>query len=225
MANPKRVTPFSDDDFIYFELQSPSFRAFDHYSEGGSYSVRPFQPSVYRLPIDAICLATAQDKERRPGEIIAVDTCQMFFVDSAFAVKFHECLDLKEGGWPNDRDLEELRKEVGVDFGRANLTSDGHYVLDLSALQRVDRDEEPESKDRPKEDLYQKVARRMRTFVCERCYAEELMESGQSYQELAQLAKDQGWHSFHPKGNGTVGSLRRFRLWVRNAQRKVGEIA
>jgi hypothetical protein len=33
----------------------------------------------------------------------------------------------------------------------------------------------------------------MRTFVCEKCFKEELMENGESYRELAQLAKDQGW--------------------------------
>lgn len=201
MAKRKPVTPFRDDDFVYFELQSPNFRAFDHYNEGGSYSVQAFQPGVYRLPIDAISPATAQDKRKRANEIIAVDTCQIFIVDSAFATKFREFLDLKEGGWPNYPYFEKLRKEVGVDFGHANVTSDGHYVLDLSALKRTDPDKDPKStKDRPNQDLYEKVARRMRTFVCEKCFNEELMENGETYQELAQLAKDQGWVLVPPEG-------------------------
>jgi len=200
---PKRrpPTPFCDDDFVYFELQSPNFRAFDHYNEGGSYSVRKFQPGVYRLPIDAICPATLQDQKERAEEIVAVDTCQIFIVDSEFVSKFRECLDINAGGWPNYPYFEELRKQVGVDFGHANVTSDGSYVLDLSTLKRIDPGEDPKSaKDRPKEDLYEKVARRMRTFVCEKCFNEELMENGESYQELAQLAKDQGWLLIPPEG-------------------------
>jgi hypothetical protein len=201
VAKRNRPTPFSDDDFVYFELRSPNFRVFDLYNEGGSYSVREFQPGVYRLAIDGIRPATSQDQKERPDEIIAVDACQVFFVDSAFVVKFHECLDLKEGGWPNYPYFEKLRKEVGVDFGHANVTSDGHYVLDLSALKRTDPDKDPKStEDRRKEDLYEKVARRMRTFVCEKCFKEELMENGETSKELAQLAKDQGWVLVPPEG-------------------------
>ena len=201
VAKWKSPTPFCDDDFVYFELQSPNFRVLDHYNEGGSYSVRQFQPGIYRLPIDAICPATMQEQRERADEIITVDTCQIFIVDSAFVAKFRECLDMKEGAWPNYPYFERLRKEVGVDFGHANVNSDGNYVLDLSTLTRIDSDKAMVSSDnRSKEDLYEKVARHMRTFVCERCFEEELTENGETYQELARLAKDQGWHLAPPEG-------------------------
>jgi hypothetical protein len=187
--------PFFDDDFVYFELQSPNFHAFDHYNGGGRYSVpiTGFQSGVYRLPIEAICLATSQDQKVRPAEIIAVDTCQIFFVDSTFTAKFRQCIDLKEGAWPNFPYFEELRTAVGVEFGYANIASDGQYVLDLSALTRIDADKDSDSTRVERADLYEKVARRMRTFVCEKCFNEELMENGESYQGLARLAKEQGW--------------------------------
>jgi len=201
LPTQKRPTPFHDDDFLYFELQSPSFRAFDHHNEGGSYSVPMFQRGVYRLPIDAICPARSQDQEERADQIIAVDTCQIFIVDSAFIAKFRECLDIKEGGWPNYPYFDKPRKQVGIDFGHVNVTSDGIYVLDLSTLQRTDPGKDFQSTtDRPKGDLYEKVARRMRTFVCEKCFNEELMENGETYQELARLAKDQGWLLVPPEG-------------------------
>jgi hypothetical protein len=201
LAKRKRQTPFCDDGFVYFELQSPSFRAFDHFNEGGSYSVPQFQPGVYRLPIDAICPATSSDQEQRSDELIAVDTCQIFIVDNAFVAKFRACLDINEGGWPNYPYCETLRKEVGVDFGHATVTSDSIYVLNLASLTRVEPGNTSKlTKDRPPEDLYQKVARRMNTFVCEQCFEEELMGNEETYQELAQLAKAQGWLLIPPEG-------------------------
>jgi hypothetical protein len=201
---PKRKppTPFFDDDFVYFELQSPNFQAFDHDNDGASYSVSAgkFQPGVYRLPIDAICPATARDEKERPDEIVAVDTCQIFIVDSAFVAKFRERCDIKEGSWPNYPYFEKLRKEIGVDFGHASVASDGIYVLNSGSLTRIEPGEKPRpNKARLTEDLYEKVARRMKTFVCEQCFEEELMGDEETYQQLTQRARDQGWLLIRPE--------------------------
>jgi hypothetical protein len=202
MAKRKQPTPFADDDFVYFELQSPDFCAFDLHNAGGSYTVPEFQPGVYRLAIDAIRPATSRDQKKRPAEIIAVDACQIFLVESAFLTKFQKCLDPKHGALPNYSYFEKLRKQVGIDFGHATVTADGNYVLDISKLERIVPDHGTKApKTRRQVDLYEKVARRMRTFVCEQCFQEELMENGETPQELAQLAKDQGWLLAVPEKN------------------------
>jgi hypothetical protein len=190
----KSPTPFNDDDFVYFELKSPRFRAFDHYNEEATYAVPDFEPGIYRVLIDAIRPATARDRKQRPGELISVDSAQIFFVDEAYAEKFRKLLDLEQGGWPNYPYFEKLRKKVGVDFGHASLTSDDVYVLDISSLERIDLAKTLKyRKAPPKGDLYLKVAKRMRTFICEPCFEEELMADKETDEQLAQLAKEQGW--------------------------------
>jgi len=193
---PKAKTPWHDDDFVYFELRSPEFEAFEGINEGGTYLVPEFKPGTYRLALDAIRAATAQDRRQRRSQLISVDTCQMFFVDKSRAAKFRQALDPTEGAWPNYPYFERLRRLVGVGFGFTVVNGDGTYVLDLSKFEWV----QPAKKVRPKlakaepEDLYEKVARRMRTFVCERCKTEELMEPPNAGPTvLARLAKEQGW--------------------------------
>lgn len=200
MPTSKTSIPFYDDDFVYFELHSPKLVAFDIHHDGATYSVPNFQPGAFCLPIDAICPATAEDVIERPDQIIHVDVCQIFLVDADHYSKFRESLDFDQACWPNYAYFEKLRTQVGVDFGHANVTSDGMYVLNVSTMMRIVPGRDRKSIPRPTEDPYEKVARRMRTFVCEKCYREELMENRQTYQELAQEAKDKGWLLMPPDG-------------------------
>lgn len=182
------------------------------YHHGGAYSVADFLPGIYRLPIDAIQEATPQDEKARADEIIEVDACQIFFVDSGFVEKFRAGLDLEQGSWPNYSYFEELRKIVGVDFGHATVISDGAYVLDLSELQRPSGGKKQKPKrTRPQEDLYEKVADRMGTFVCEECFEEELMGGGHNW-DLAQSAKEQGWLLVPREGEQDGGFFKAFQV-------------
>lgn len=213
MAKRQQPTPFHDDDFIYFELQSPNFWVFDISSEGGLYTVPEFQPGVYRLAMDSIRLASAKDQKKRKNEIIAVDSCLMFLVDAEYVAKFRERLDTNQGDRPNDPYFEKLRKQVGVDFGYATVTSDGNYILDLSQLERTEHGKKLKpTKGRAKPDLYLKVAKRMSTFVCERCFQEELMGLHVSHPELARMAKDQGWLLVPPEGKRESGFFEEFQV-------------
>lgn len=94
---------------------------------------------------------------------------------------------------PGSAYLTALRYEVGVDFGLAVVAEDGQYVVDVSAAGRVTG--RPKAAKVPKaDDPYLKVARRMRTFVCEVCFAEELMQPDDAdAKELARLARAAGW--------------------------------
>jgi hypothetical protein len=195
MTNDKE-TPWHDDDFVYFELQSPEFEAFEGTNEGGTYVVPDFSPGTYRLAIDAIREATPQERQSKRDQLISVDACQIFFVDKSRVARFRDRFNATEGLWPNYPYFETLRREIGVDFGFAAVTADGVYVLDLAELERLKQEGKTATKRATpgNVDLYEKVARRMGTFVCERCYAEELMEpSGAGPVELARLAKQQGW--------------------------------
>ncbi|HEX5103949.1 MAG TPA: hypothetical protein VFV87_09080 [Pirellulaceae bacterium] len=126
----------------------------------------------------------------------------MFFVDAEVVPAFRKLLDPKAGAWPNYSYFEQLRKELGSNFGYAVVDSDGDYILDLAGFERCNPNQKLQRKRRTTEDRYRKVVRQMKTFICERCMEEELREhpqlgSGDWTEEwftaMAALAQEQGW--------------------------------
>jgi hypothetical protein len=186
------ATPWHDDDFVYFEAQTPEVVAFEPDDDGVAYKLPDFAPGVYRLPFDAIRPATATERRRRVP-VVSVDACQIYLVDRSRVASFRDRFDIARAAGPNYTYLTALRREVGVDFGLAVVVEDGRYVIDAAAAERVPAGKVPARK-KAADDPYLKVARRMRTFVCEVCFKEELMQPDDAdAKELARLARAAGW--------------------------------
>ncbi len=184
------ATPWHDEDFVYFEAQTAEVVALEPHDDGVTYTLPDFAPGVYRLPHDAIRPATAAERRRRVP-LVRVDACQVYLVDRSRVTRFRERFDIGQAV-PGSAYLTALRQEVGVDFGLAMVVEDGLYVVDVAAAERVTGGRK--AKARKADDPYLKVARRMRTFVCEVCYAEELMQPDDAdAKELARLARAAGW--------------------------------
>lgn len=139
-------------------------------------------------------MATSESIQGQRFPLVEVDLCQMFFVDCVYASRFRAAFDSVAGAWPNYSYFDSLRNTVGIDFGYATVTSDGSYFLDLDRLEFLPHGPEPTGGFSPAklDEYFDKVARRMNTFVCEVCFEEELMVAN------GQTAKRQGWQVIPP---------------------------
>ena len=196
----KADTPFHSDGHVYFELNSPQLAVLESSGDPVVFSVPDFEPGIYRIHVDAIVPGLEGSQQGS----ISVDGSQLFFVDAGVLEDFLEAFDFGQGAWPNYDYFGQLRAAIGNAFGylvvggepAEHFDGDGVYSLNLSMLQYPGRFVEPAMEEAHELDLYIKVAKSMKTYVCTDCFKDEFQigpGNKASYKEAAEEAIELGW--------------------------------
>jgi hypothetical protein len=191
-------TPFHADGYVYFHLSCNRFVVATPEGEPAYYSVPDFTPGVHRLKVDAIVPET----RNASSPTFEVDAAQIFFIDAAYYPKFEAAFDPQQGHWPNYDYFDRLRRALGTDFGylvagaepAEHFDGDGTYCLDLRGLEGPGRF--TATAPAAGFELYVKVAKSMKTYVCTSCFEDELMvDFGDAahYRRKASEAIGAGW--------------------------------
>ncbi len=190
--------PFHQDGYVFFELRHSRLVVFEPPDEGGLYVLPGFRPGVHCLPVAAITRAGPSQRRTKPGQVISVDSAQMFFIDAEYRRAFTQAFQPSLGSQPNCGYFTALRQSIGTAFGylvagteeSEVFRGDGSYLIDPRRIRRLD-----DSSPLPRSvspDPYLRVARRMHTFVCVACFREELM-CEDTPAKCADAAKRAGW--------------------------------